>query len=348
MAFMSASDNKTILISGGAGFIGSAFVMHMLSSHPNLRIINVDALTYAGNLENLQSLEQEDRHVFVHAKIQNTELMHSLCEQYDVEGMINIAAESHVDRSIHDASPFIDTNVQGTLSLLTVARNLKLKKYVQVSTDEVYGSLELNSQGVFTEETPLAPNSPYSASKASADMFVRAFHHTHDVPTVITRCSNNYGPRQFPEKLIPLMILNAMESKPLPVYGDGMNVRDWIHVQDHCNAIWLAYEHGKPGEVYNIGSDNEWSNLHIVHSILALLGKSTDLIHFVQDRPGHDKRYAIDASKAKRELHWKPNISFEQGLRETIQWYQEHPEWCEHILNGQYRDYYSKQYQRER
>ncbi len=345
---MSSNGNKTILISGGAGFIGSTFVMQMLATQSNLRIINVDALTYAGNLENLQSLEQDERHIFVHAEIQNTELMDSLCRQYEVEGIINIAAESHVDRSIHDASPFIETNIGGTVSLLTVVRNLKLKKYVQVSTDEVYGSLDLNSDELFTEETPLAPNSPYSASKASADMFVRAFHHTHDVPAVITRCSNNYGPRQFPEKLIPLMILNAKESRSLPVYGDGMNVRDWIHVEDHCDAIWRAYEYGKPGEVYNIGSDNECSNLHIVHSILSILGKSTDLIQYVTDRPGHDRRYAIDASKAKRELGWAPRIPFEQGLQSTIEWYLEHPEWCEHILSGQYRDYYSQQYHRER
>lgn len=348
MAFMSANGHKTILISGGAGFIGSSFVIQMLASQSNLRIINVDALTYAGNLENLQSVEQDDRHVFVHAEIQNTELMHSLCEQYAVEGIINIAAESHVDRSIHDVSPFLDTNIGGTVSLLTIARNLKLKKYVQVSTDEVYGSLDLNSNDLFTEQTPLAPNSPYSASKASADMFVRAFHHTHDVPAVITRCSNNYGPRQFPEKLIPLMILNAKESTSLPVYGDGMNVRDWIHVEDHCDAIWRAYEYGKPGEVYNIGSDNEYSNLHIVKSILSILGKSTDLIQFVKDRPGHDRRYAIDASKAKKELGWNPRIPFEQGLQSTIEWYLEHPEWCEHIVSGQYRDYYSQQYHRER
>ena len=345
---MSATGHKTILVSGGAGFIGSTFVMQMLASQSDLRIINVDALTYAGNLENLQSLEQDDRHVFVHAKIQNKELMHSLCEQYQVEGIINIAAESHVDRSINDATPFIDTNIGGTVALLTVARNLKLKKFVQVSTDEVYGSLEMNSDEMFTEETSLAPNSPYSASKASADMFVRAFYHTHDVPAVITRCSNNYGPRQFPEKLIPLMILNALESKPLPVYGDGMNVRDWIHVEDHCDAIKRAYEIGKPGEVYNIGSDNECSNLHIVHSLLEILGRSKDLIHFVKDRPGHDKRYAIDSSKAKRELGWSPRIPFDKGLQDTVRWYQEHPEWCEHILSGQYRDYYSQQYHRER
>lgn len=345
---MSNPGLRTILVSGGAGFIGSAFIMQMLASQSNFRIINVDALTYAGNLENLQSIENNPRHVFVHAEIQNTELMHSLCEQYAVEGIINIAAESHVDRSIQDASPFIDTNIQGTVSLLTVARDRKLKKFVQVSTDEVYGTLKLDSKDLFTESTPLAPNSPYSASKASADMFVRAFHHTHDVPTVITRCSNNYGPRQFPEKLIPLMILNAMESKSLPVYGDGLNVRDWIHVNDHCDAIHRAYEYGIPGEVYNIGSENECNNLHIVKSIVSILGKSEDLIQFVKDRPGHDQRYAIDASKAKKELGWMPRITFEHGLRETIEWYQDHPEWCEHVLSGKYRDYYSQQYHRER
>jgi dTDP-glucose 4,6-dehydratase len=348
MASMSETGHRTILVSGGAGFIGSAFIMHMLSAYSDIRIINVDALTYAGNLENLQSIEQDTRHIFIHTEIQNTELMHSLCEQYAVEGIINIAAESHVDRSIQDASPFIETNIQGTVSLLTVARDMKLKKFVQVSTDEVYGSLELNSKDLFTESTPLAPNSPYSSSKASADMFVRAFHHTHGVPAVITRCSNNYGPRQFPEKLIPLMILNAMESKPLPVYGDGLNVRDWIHVNDHCDAIHRAYEYGIPGEVYNIGSENECTNLHIVKSILSILGISEGLIQFVKDRPGHDRRYAIDASKAKKELNWIPRISFEDGLRDTIRWYQKNPEWCRHVLSGEYRDYYSQQYHRER
>jgi dTDP-glucose 4,6-dehydratase len=348
MASMSENSHRTILVSGGAGFIGSAFIMHMLSLHTDIRIINVDALTYAGNLENLQSIENNPRHIFIHAEIQNTELMHSLCEQYAVEGIINIAAESHVDRSIHDASPFVETNIQGTVSLLTVARNLKLNKFVQVSTDEVYGSLELDSNDAFTETTPLAPNSPYSASKASADMFVRAFHHTHDVPAIITRCSNNYGPRQFPEKLIPLMILNAMESKSLPVYGDGLNVRDWIHVNDHCEAIDRAYHFGIPGEVYNIGSDNEYTNLDIVKSILAILGKSEDLIQYVQDRPGHDRRYAIDASKAKKELHWMPRITFEQGLNDTVKWYLENAEWYKHVLSGEYRDYYSQQYHRER
>jgi len=317
-----SNQKRTILITGGCGFIGSNFI-HMMLGIPlsNIRIVNVDSLTYAGNLKNVEEFSDNQDYLFYHADICNTELIKEICINHNVEGIINFAAESHVDRSIIDGKPFIDTNIVGTVSLLTVAKDLGLKKFVQVSTDEVYGSLELNSTEQFNEQSQILPNSPYSAAKASADCFVRSYYHTHGVPAVITRCSNNYGPRQHTEKLIPLMITNILNGKELPVYGDGLNVRDWIHVDDHCRAVWFAYEWGKNGEVYNIGSDNEWKNIDIVKLLLSTMGKSKDLINYVEDRLGHDRRYAIDSTKAQEELGWKPLINFEDGLKSTINWY---------------------------
>lgn len=313
---------RTILVTGGCGFIGSNFIHKLLNKeNNNIRIINLDALTYAANEQNLQEFVGNTAYKFYHGRIEDEELVETICKNNNVEGIINFAAESHVDRSIEDFKPFLVTNVTGTLSLLNVAKKLNLKKFVQVSTDEVYGSLELNSNEKFTENSQIAPNSPYSAAKAAADGFVRSFYHTYNVPTVITRCSNNYGPRQFPEKLIPLMILNALDDKKLPVYGDGLNVRDWIHVDDHCDAVWLAYEKGVNGEVYNIGSNNEVNNITIVKKLLSILDKSDSLIQYVDDRLGHDRRYAIDSSKAEQELGWKSKISFENGLRSTVEWY---------------------------
>lgn len=313
---------RTILVTGGCGFIGSNFI-HMMLDSPlsDIKIVNVDLLTYAGNPRNVEKFIGNKNYKFYRGNICDTEFIKNICKDNDVEGIINFAAESHVDRSIHDSKPFIDTNITGTVSLLNVTKELGLKKFVQVSTDEVYGSLELNSEERFTETTQIQPNSPYSAAKASADCFVRSYYHTHGIPTVITRCSNNYGPRQHTEKLIPLMITRALNNENLPVYGDGMNVRDWIHVDDHCRAVWFAYQNGKCGEVYNIGSDNEWKNIDIVKLLLSILGKSENLIKYVDDRLGHDRRYAIDSTKAHNELGWKPLINFEDGLKLTIDWY---------------------------
>lgn len=313
---------RTILVTGGSGFIGSNFI-HMILDKPNsnIRIVNVDALTYAGNTKNVEKFEGNKNYIFYQAEIQNTRLINDICKMHDVEGIINFAAESHVDRSILDAKPFIETNIVGTVSLLIVAKDLGLKKFVQVSTDEVYGSLKLNSKQKFTEDSQISPNSPYSAAKAAADGFVRSYYHTYGVPTVITRCSNNYGPRQHSEKFIPLMITNAIKGEKLPIYGDGLNVRDWIHVDDHCRAVWLAYEKGTNGEVYNIGSDNEWSNGELVKKILSIMDKWEVKLEYIDDRLGHDRRYAIDSSKAHNELGWKPLINFEDGLQSTIHWY---------------------------
>lgn len=333
--------NETILVTGGAGFIGSCFIRHILTSE-NVNIVNLDALTYAGNLENLKLIENNSYYKFVHGSIQNAELVKSVCEKHKVSSIINFAAESHVDRSIMNAHPFIDTNVLGTLVLLETVNELNLKLMVHVSTDEVYGSL--GKTGKFTEKTPLSPNSPYSASKSAADQLVLAFVHTYNTPAVITRCSNNYGPYQFPEKLIPLMILNALEDKPLPVYGNGMNVRDWVHVQDHCEAIWTVYKNGEQGQVYNIGGNCELTNIDVVKLILKQLGKPESLIKYVKDRPGHDKRYAMDIEKIKTKLGWSPKINFEQGINETIQWYIDNPTWCNNVRTGAYRDYYKSQY----
>lgn len=333
---------ETILITGGAGFIGSNFIKQILSTVFDVRIINLDALTYAGNLENLKDVEVHPNYKFEHGRIEDSGLVRKIIEDNYIDGIINFAAESHVDRSIIEVNPFIETNIKGTLVLLEAARDLNIKRFLQVSTDEVYGSL--GPDGYFTEQTPIDPRSPYSASKASADHLVMAFVNTYGINALITRCSNNYGPYQFPEKLIPLMILNAIEDKRLPVYGDGLNVRDWIHVNDHCSGIWLAYRKGRRGEVYNIGANSEKKNITIVKEILKILGKPESLIEFVKDRPGHDRRYAIDSTKIEKELGWKREVAFEAGLKKTIKWYLDNPEWCSNVRSGAYLDYYNKQY----
>lgn len=330
-----------LLVTGGAGFIGSNFVIYMLEQHPDYEIINVDALTYAGNLENLKSLESNTRHTFVKADITDAAEMDRLIGQ-GVDVVVNFAAESHVDRSILEPDVFVRTNVNGTQALLEVAKKHNVTKFVQVSTDEVYGSL--GPTGLFSEETPLQPNSPYSASKAGGDLLVRAYHETFGLPVNITRCSNNYGPYQFPEKLIPLMISRALADEALPVYGDGLNIRDWLYVEDHCSAIDLVIHQGRNGEVYNIGGNNERTNVHIVKTILEQLGKPESLIKYVQDRPGHDRRYGIDPTKTMSELGWKPKYTFETGIKETIQWYLNNKEWWTHIQSGVYQQYYAKQY----
>jgi len=332
---------KRILVTGGCGFIGSNFVRFELESDPQLEVVNLDLLTYAGNPENLTDLAANARYRFVQGDIADRPLVERLLGE-DVDAVVNFAAESHVDRSIQDSSPFVRTNVLGTQVLLDAAKAAGVRRYVQISTDEVYGSL--GATGLFTETTPIAPNSPYSASKAGADLLLRGYVHTFGFPGLITRCSNNYGPYQFPEKLIPLFISNAMEDKPLPVYGDGMQVRDWIHVLDHCRAIDRVLRNGRVGEVYNIGGRCEKPNLEITRTILRLLVKPDTLIRYVQDRPGHDRRYAIDCSKIERELGWTPQIAFEDGLASTIRWYQENSEWVSRVRSGAYREYYQKQY----
>lgn len=331
-----------VLVTGGAGFIGANFVKYMLNKHPGYKITNLDALTYAGNLDNLSEIEDNPNYEFIKGDITDKNLIESILEDKDIEVIINFAAESHVDRSIEDAEIFIKTNVWGTQILLSAAKMHNIKRFIQISTDEVYGSL--GSKGYFTEETPLAPNSPYSASKTGADLLVRAFFHTHNFPGIITRCSNNYGPYQFPEKLIPLMILNALEDKSLPVYGDGLNVRDWIYVEDHCRGIDAVLRKGKEGEVYNFGGDSEKTNIDTVKTILRLLNKSESLINFVKDRPGHDRRYAIDFSKAEKELDWKPGYSFEEGIKMTIEWYLNNSKWISRVKNKEYLEYYEKMY----
>jgi dTDP-glucose 4,6-dehydratase len=334
---------KTLLVTGGAGFIGSNFVRYMLHHH-SYRIINLDKLTYAGNLENLADVESHPNYRFVKGDICDRLLLENLFEEETIDAVLNFAAESHVDRSILGARVFVETNVLGTQTLLDVAKHYGVERFLQVSTDEVYGTL--GETGYFTEETPLAPNSPYSASKAGADFLVRAYHETFKMPTLITRCSNNYGPYHFPEKLIPLMIANALNDKPLPVYGDGLNVRDWLYVEDHCRAIDVVLHNGKLGEVYNIGGHNEKRNIDIVKLILQKLGKPESLITFVKDRPGHDRRYAIDASKIERELGWKPQETFETGIEKTIQWYLDNRKWWERIISGEYQKYYELQYEK--
>lgn len=331
-----------ILVTGGCGFIGSNFIRYALKNS-DYEIVNLDKLTYAGNLKNLVDVQNDPRYKFYKGDICNFELVSFIIEKENVDSIINFAAESHVDRSILSSQEFIRTNVTGTNVLLEVTRLYELKKFLQISTDEVYGSL--GTEGKFTEETPLSPNSPYSASKASADLLVKAFHHTYGVPALITRCSNNYGPYQFPEKLIPLMIINALNNKPLPVYGDGMNVRDWIYVEDHCEAILKVFEKGRIGEVYNIGAENEKPNIEIVKLILKELGKDESLITYVKDRPGHDRRYAIDATKIKTELGWKPSHTFETAIKETINWYIENQSWWKEIISGDYLNYYKKWYE---
>ncbi len=329
-----------VLVTGGCGFIVSNFIRFALESQSDVRITNLDKLTYAGNPANLADLAKEPRYRFAHGDITDRQTVRSTVK--GVDGVINFAAESHVDRSIHDSSPFVRTNIVGTQVLLDAAREFSIPRYIQVSTDEVYGSL--GPTGYFTEETPLAPNSPYSASKAAADLLVRSYVHTFGLPAMITRCSNNYGPYQFPEKLLPLFISNLLADQPIPVYGDGQNVRDWIHVRDHCSAIWAVWQKGRPGEVYNIGGESERTNLQITHALLDALGKPTSLIRYVKDRPGHDRRYAIDCGKMKRELGWQPSVNFEDGLRETIAWYKANAAWVANIKSGEYLRYIEKQY----
>jgi dTDP-glucose 4,6-dehydratase len=331
-----------LLVTGGAGFIGSNFVRYMLEKYPNYKVVNYDLLTYAGNLENLKDVENHPNYTFVKGDINNRELVDYLVKTHKIDVIVNFAAESHVDRSITDPDIFVKTNVLGTQALLDVAKANNIKKYVQISTDEVYGTL--GETGYFTEETPLAPNSPYSASKAGGDLLVRAYHETYGLNVNITRCSNNYGPYHFPEKLIPLMITNALEGKELPIYGDGQNIRDWLHVKDHCAAIDLVIHKGRPGEVYNIGGHNERTNNEIVYLIVEKLGVSNDLIKYVADRPGHDHRYAIDPTKIMTELGWKPQYTFDNGIVETIQWYIDNQKWWKNIKSGEYLNYYQKQY----
>ncbi|WP_368646152.1 dTDP-glucose 4,6-dehydratase [Alkalibacterium putridalgicola] len=314
-----------ILVTGGAGFIGSNFVHYILENEKEANVVNLDLLTYAGNVHNLADIEQNDRYHFVKGNITNTELVNHLIKEHRITHIVNFAAESHVDRSILNPDVFIETNVKGTLNLLNCAKQFCIEKFVQVSTDEVYGSL--GPEGYFTEETPLAPNSPYSASKASADMLVRSYHETYGMAVNITRCSNNYGPYHFPEKLIPLMITNAMDGKQLPIYGDGENIRDWLHVKDHCQAIYLVMKNGKSGEVYNVGGHNERTNNDIVNLIVDKLNVSKNLITYVDDRLGHDRRYAIDPTKLENELGWKPEYTFDTGIEETIDWYQKNEDW---------------------
>lgn len=348
---------KKVLVTGGAGFIGSNFIYYLLNQESGLeQLVNLDLLTYAGNLENLKDIDQDPRYCFVRGDIRDKETVEKLFAEYEFDTVVHFAAESHVDRSIVEPEIFLTTNVVGSQILLdTAKRHWKIEpnnkysreykpgvRYLQVSTDEVYGAL--GAEGLFQETTPLSPNSPYSASKASADMVVRAYHETFGMPVNITRCSNNYGPYQFPEKLIPLMIHNACHDKPMPVYGDGMQIRDWLHVKDHCAAIYTVLAKGKPGEIYNIGGNNEKANLEIVRLILKTLGKPESLITYVQDRPGHDRRYAIDNTKIMTELGWSPMYTFEQGIQETIQWYLDNIDWVERITSGDYQSYYQKMY----
>jgi len=330
-----------LLVTGGAGFIGSNFIHYIVRRYPHYHIINVDALTYAGNLENLRSIEGHPNYRFVKADIADRAAMEPLFRE-GLDAVLNFAAESHVDRSIMQPDLFVRTNVLGTQTLLDLAKQYKVGKFVQISTDEVYGAL--GDTGLFTEETPLAPNSPYSASKAGADLLVHAYHETYGLNVNITRCSNNYGPYQFPEKLIPLMIRNALEDKPLPVYGDGLHVRDWLYVEDHCSAVDLVLHKGASGEVYNIGGNNERTNIEVVKTILAELGKPESLIRFVKDRPGHDRRYGIDATKIRRQLGWQPKYSYETGIQETIRWYLANQDWMNQVVSGAYLQYYEQQY----
>ncbi len=347
---------KTMIVTGGAGFIGSNFVRLMLKKHPNYKIINIDTLTYAGNLENLSDVSDNKNYTFMKVDIRDRDAINDIFTNNNIDYVINFAAESHVDRSIEDPEVFLTTNILGTQVLLDAAKQYwKINpndkyckeykdgvKFLQVSTDEVYGAL--GKTGMFTETTPLSPNSPYSASKASADMFVRAYGETFGMPINITRCSNNYGPYQFPEKLIPLMINNCLNEKSLPVYGDGMQIRDWLHVSDHCEAIDTVLHKGELGEVYNIGGNNEKANINIVKLIIKTLGKSENLITYVKDRPGHDRRYAIDNTKITTELGWSPKYTFEEGIAETIEWYLNNLHWIDNVLSGDYVKYYAKMY----
>jgi len=333
---------RRILVTGGAGFIGSNFVRMVLSEHADCFVVNLDKLTYAGNLENLTGFLNHSNHKFIKGDICDGRLVEELIDEYRIGAIINFAAESHVDRSITEAKIFIQTNVTGTLTLLEAARDKELERFIQVSTDEVYGAL--GPEGKFTEETPLRPNSPYSASKAAADHLVKAFGHTWGVRCNITRCSNNYGAYQFPEKLIPLMINNALNDRELPVYGDGLYVRDWLYVYDHCTAVWKVLTEAPPGETYNIGGCNEKTNMEVIDLILDHLGKPRSLIKHVTDRPGHDRRYAIDATKIISALNWRPSVDFEQGLHKTIDWYSQNHDWLGNVVSGDYQKYYESMY----
>ncbi len=333
---------KRILVTGGAGFIGSNFVRMVLSEQADCFVVNLDKLTYAGNLENLTGFLDHKNHKFVKGDICDGDLIANLIDEHKIEAVINFAAESHVDRSIAAPKIFIETNVTGTLTLLEAARDKQIERFIQISTDEIYGSL--GSNGKFTEESTIKPNSPYSASKAAADHLVKAFGHTWGLRYNITNCSNNYGAYQFPEKMIPLMINNALNDKELPVYGDGLHVRDWLYVYDHCTAVWKVLTEAPPGEVYNIGGCNEKANLEVIELILNRLEKPKSLIKHVTDRPGHDRRYAIDAAKIMTELGWKPSVSFEEGINKTIDWYLENKKWLNNIVSGDYQKYYESMY----
>ena len=346
---------KVILITGGAGFIGSHLVRRMVNRYPDYHIVNLDALTYAGNLENLTDVEDKPNYTFIKGDITNKPFLHKLFERYAFDGIIHLAAESHVDRSISNPNAFIETNIVGTVNLLNAAReqwgdDLAEKRFYHISTDEVYGSL--GDQGLFTETTSYDPRSPYSASKASSDHLVRAYNHTYKLPVILTNCSNNYGPNQFPEKLIPLAINNIKNNKAIPVYGKGENVRDWLYVEDHAAAIDLVYHKGTIGETYNIGGNNEWQNIELIRKLCEIMdkkldrpqGESAKLITFVKDRAGHDLRYAIDSTKIQQELGWEPSLQFAKGLEKTVDWYLENETWLEHILTGAYEAYYKKQY----
>ncbi len=347
---------RKILITGGAGFIGSHVVRLFVNKYPDYLIINLDKLTYAGNLENLKDIEDKPNYIFIKGDIKDEDLVDKIFGQYQIDGVIHLAAESHVDRSIENPMEFIHTNVLGTVTLLNAARkhwqdNWDNKRFYHISTDEVYGSLE-NDDEFFTETTPYDPRSPYSASKASSDHFVRAYYNTYGLPSVITNCSNNYGPNQFPEKLIPLAINNILNLKPIPIYGTGANVRDWLYVEDHAKAIDLVFHKGKPGETYNIGGNNTWKNIDLIRKLCQIMdqelgrepGTSEKLITFVKDRAGHDKRYAIDASKIKNELGWEPETDFETGLRKTVKWYLSNKNWLDNVISGDYQSYYERQY----
>lgn len=334
-----------LLVTGGAGFIGSNFIYYIQKNHPEYEIVNLDLLTYAGNLDSLKEAEASPNYRFVHGDIADSALVNALFEKEHFDMVVNFAAESHVDRAVLNPSVFIRTNVLGTQVLLDAARTYGVKRFHQVSTDEVYGDLPLDRPDLFfTETTPLHTSSPYSAAKAGADLLVLAYHRTFGLPVTISRCSNNYGPYQFPEKLIPLMILRSLKDEALPVYGNGLNVRDWLFVDDHCAAIDLILHKGTVGEIYNIGGHNERTNLHVVKTILQTLGKPESLISFVTDRPGHDRRYAIDPTKISTELGWLPTVSFEDGIRDTIEWYVSHPDWWERVLSGEYNRYIETQY----
>jgi dTDP-glucose 4,6-dehydratase len=331
-----------VFVTGGAGFIGSSFVRYVLNTVKEVEVINFDLLTYAGNLRNLESVASNPRYTFIRGDIAEPSAVMTAFEEHRPDVVVNFAAETHVDRSIEDASPFLKTNVLGTRCLLESTRHFRVEKFVQISTDEVYGSL--GPAGAFSEETPLDPSSPYSASKAGADLLALSYFRTYGIPVVITRCCNNYGPYQFPEKLLPVLITNAMENRSLPIYGDGMNVREWIHADEHSRAVWMAVQKGKPGNVYNVGSGDEKTNLEIVRMVLEVLGKPESLITFVKDRPGHDRRYAIDHSKIRREWGWKNEVPFEAGLQRTVEWYLGAADWMREIKDDSYLSYYERMY----